>query len=385
MLVRCPSCETTYQVADELIGGPNTTFRCSRCKHVFALEVEPDEEAESPSAPPASETESERRGHDQPFSSPPPDRKETGRERPAQGLRQEKLFDFDRPKEPPLVKGPEPRQPEFPSARMDKIFPPREESAGTSTSVPPSYAAEQARNKERSFPPGESKEEETPTVPQAGPSSDTEAARPTFSEFEENWERFSPAPNEGEATASDAERERPASTVPYFTLFTVLLLLYSTATLVHQTRPSALESLLRTVPWLGASLFRNNHLRQGIALQSLRPSFQTIDGNREVFVVSGVAHNRNTVSVREIQIEGRVYDAQGKEVGQQAIWVGNAITPKILKDLTAQEISILQKASPQKRFEIPSQKAASFVIVFLRPQGTIKNFSCRVASAEGAA
>ena len=38
MLVQCPSCRTTYRVADEVVKGAAPAFRCSRCKHNFELE-----------------------------------------------------------------------------------------------------------------------------------------------------------------------------------------------------------------------------------------------------------------------------------------------------------------------------------------------------------
>lgn len=386
MLVQCPSCETTYRVSDELIAGPNANFRCSRCKHVFALETKPEagENAESPPPPSVVAREPEQ-PESSPPSSPPAETKETGSEQSAERLRQENLFAFDQPKEPPSFKDPEPRQPEFSGLEIDKFFPQREGPGAPGTYKLSSNDTEEQRDKEWSFPSGEPSGENIAASAKAQPSPEVDAARAAISEFEDTWERSFPTPDEEEIAASDADQERPASTVPYFSLFAVLLLLYSIATLVNQIQPSALESLFKKVPWFGPSVFQNNHLRQGIALQSLRPGSQTILGNREVFVLSGVAHNRNTDSVREIQVEGRVYDAHGKEVGRQAVWVGNAITPKILKDLTAQEITILQKLSPQKRFEIPPQKAASFVIVFLRPPGEIKNFSCRVISAGGTA
>ncbi|MBI2359933.1 MAG: zinc-ribbon domain-containing protein [Deltaproteobacteria bacterium] len=390
MLVQCPSCETTYRVSDELIAGPNANFRCSRCKHVFALAAESEtkpetkEDAESSPGPTAAAREPEQpEGNPPSFS--PPETKETASEHSAERLRHENPFAFDQPKEPPSLKGPEPRQPEFSGLEIDKFFPPRQEPGEPGTYKLSSHDTEEHRDKDWSFSSTEPKEEKIATAANAQPSSEVDAARAAISEFEETWERSFPTPDEEEIAASDADQERPASTVPYFSLFAVLLLLYSIATIVNQTQPSVLESLFRRVPWFGPSVFQNNHLRQSIALQSLRPSFQTILGNREVFVLSGVAHNRNTGSVREIQVEGRVYDAHGKEVGRQAVWAGNAITPTIPKDLTAQEISILQKLSPQRRFEIPPQKAASFVIVFLRPPGEIKNFSARVISAGGAA
>ena len=44
MLVKCPSCRTTYKVSDDLLSGAAPAFRCSRCKHTF--EFEPDENRE---------------------------------------------------------------------------------------------------------------------------------------------------------------------------------------------------------------------------------------------------------------------------------------------------------------------------------------------------
>jgi predicted Zn finger-like uncharacterized protein len=38
MLVQCPSCRTTYKVADEVVKGAAPAFRCSRCKHTFELD-----------------------------------------------------------------------------------------------------------------------------------------------------------------------------------------------------------------------------------------------------------------------------------------------------------------------------------------------------------
>jgi len=387
MLVQCPSCETTYRVPEELITGPNPTFRCSRCKHVFALEA--DREASPAAEPlptsPKPSQQAVEKDQELPFSFPPAEKSEARDEESPEALKQEEHFEFGQPQRPALTKGSEPRQPEFSDLQIDKFFPPREKSLGPSAYGCEPSAPSEEQEKGWTLAPPESQAEASLTPPEDESSSGMDAARAAISEFEENWERSRPPTEEDESALRAMDQERPASTVPYLTLFAVLLLAYSVLTLVHQTQPAVLEGLLNNVPWLGSSVLQNDHLRQGIALRSVRPSFQTILGNREVFVLSGVAYNRNTVSVREVQIEGQLFDAQGKEIERQAVWAGNAITPKIIKDLTAQEISILQKLSPQKRFEISPQKAASFVIVFLRPRGTIKDFSCRVLSAEGAA
>ncbi len=39
MLVKCPGCYTAYRVGDNLIGSSKPTFRCSRCKLIFALDL----------------------------------------------------------------------------------------------------------------------------------------------------------------------------------------------------------------------------------------------------------------------------------------------------------------------------------------------------------
>lgn len=227
-------------------------------------------------------------------------------------------------------------------------------------------------------------EEQVFTIPEENQSPQTASSPESSPAFEDEWPESLPLLEEREASPDlDPYRDRPFSIVPYIGLFGALLLIYSLLTLMYQAQPKTIEAVIKTIPWLGSAVLRNNRLRHGISLQSLRPSFQTIQGNREVFVLSGVAVNRNPVSVREVRVEGHIFNAEGKEIDRQIISLGNAISSKILRDLTSQEISILQKLNPQKRFEILPDESAGFVIVFLRPSTEVKNFSCRVLSAEG--
>ncbi|MFQ5902213.1 MAG: hypothetical protein ACE5JO_00830 [Candidatus Binatia bacterium] len=302
---------------------------------------------------------------------------------------------FLEPKEPPVTENPLQGEQESPILRSDESLPPTEETSTfrmMEEQPPPTIVEEQP-------PPTIDEEQPSPmiheepqspliddsfTVPEENRSPRMDATPEADSRFEEDWQSPFPPQEEREtALALDSYRGQSASTIPYLSLFGVLLLIYSMLVLTHQTQPRAMEIFLKIIPGLGSSLFKNNHLRQGIALQSLHPSFQTILGNREVFVVSGVAVNRNPISVREVRVEGYIYNAKGETIERQDIWVGNAISSKIIRDLTAQEISILQKLSPQKRFEISPEESANFVIIFLKPNGEVKDFSCRVSSAEG--
>jgi hypothetical protein len=132
-------------------------------------------------------------------------------------------------------------------------------------------------------------------------------------------------------------------------------------------------------------VLKNNHLKSGVALQSLHAGHQTIQGNREVLVITGVAQNQNPVVIREVRVAGQLYNLEGKEIEQQIIWIGNAISPRIIRGMTVQDIADLQRLKPLKTFEIPPGDSIPFTIVFLKSTKEIKDFSCEVLTAEGEA
>ena len=113
--------------------------------------------------------------------------------------------------------------------------------------------------------------------------------------------------------------------------------------------------------------------------------FITHGGVGEIFVVTGTALNQNPVVIREVRVAGQLYNQEGKEIEQQMIWIGNAISPKIVRGMTAQDISDLQRLKPLKTFEIPPGDSVPFTIVFLKPTKAAKDFRCEILSAEGEA
>jgi len=88
--------------------------------------------------------------------------------------------------------------------------------------------------------------------------------------------------------------------------------------------------------------------------------------------------------VREIQLSAIAYNDEGKELERQTIWVGNTISPKIIRGMTTEDIPHLQDLKPLKSFEIPPGDSIPFTIVFLKSAKGAKEFSCEVAAAEGA-
>ena len=338
MIVRCPSCKTTYKVADELVKDTKPAFRCSRCKHTFELESAETPERSVDSAHAAASL----------FS-------KTQQER-------ELSFTFA----PKKQEDGENRKEFIPSPREDFEFPARsaeDQSMGNveSTVDEPLTSSEPD--------PGMGADQVPDSPPQLSPSQPLPLARETTDNV----------------LSLDPYRDQPASTVPFLSLFGLLVMLFGFATAFHLAHPNVSEGIVRSIPLVGPSVLKNNHLKNGVALQSLHASHQTIQGNREVLVITGVAQNQNPAVIREVRVAGQLYNLEGKEIEQQIIWIGNAISPRIIRGMTVQDISDLQRLKPLKTFEMPPGDSIPFTIVFLKSTKEIKDFSCEVLTAEGEA
>lgn len=346
MLVQCPKCKTKYKVSDEVVKDATPAFRCSRCKHTFELEtLEVSEplvgERKSPNVPPvATKQESELS-----FTFPPQEKQ------PLQSDEQKKFAES-------LARDVE-------RSAGDNELPDR-----WSINIP------EPKNEEPFVisPPHDVPQEKITQSPVRGSLPKPPADLSPSSTPE-------PLPN---VYSIGPYRDQRASTAPFLTLFGLFIVFFSFAAAYHEVHPQASEGIVKQIPLLGSSVLKNNHLKEGVLLQSLQANYQTIQGNREVFVVTGIALNQNPVVIREVRIAGQLYNREGKEIEQQTIWIGNAISPKIVRGMTAQDISDLQRLKPLKTFEIPPGDSVPFTIVFLKPAKEASNFSCEIMSAEGA-
>ncbi|HTM10338.1 MAG TPA: zinc-ribbon domain-containing protein [Verrucomicrobiae bacterium] len=345
MLVQCPGCHTTYRVSEDAFATSKPVFRCSRCKHVFDLGAK---NASKPA-----------RDHD---DAPP-----------AASVRTEELS-FSFPSATAHDEAPQQNEEkisELPASASDTNGPiPREDEAASRA-----HAGEEDWSL---FPERAAAEEFAPRAEKHAPRLQHHPAEPAFVFARE---RQPVSEDDGQRTAP---AKRPLSVTPFFLLGAMVLLSCAIVTLVHQSRPEAIENVLRTLPFIGSSISKNDYLRQGIVLQTNLTRFQRIQGNREVFLLSGVAVNRNRVKVREVKVEGYTFGRDGQVLERQVITIGNAISPKIIRDLTQQEILDLQKQSPVKRFEIQPDESASFSIVFLKTNNGAQSFGYRVLTAEEA-
>ena len=330
MLVQCPKCRTTYKVSDELMKGSAPSFRCSRCKHTFAPEPQSAPEvaagAESASAEP-----------------------------PARSRDQELRLPFDSRKT---------------SAETDK-----DAASGDEADDRWSISDPEGDDESRFLLP------ENDPVIETGKRLDAAPDFPAHDPFFPPVKDESDDPNN--ILAISSYRDQKASVLPFITLFGLLVIGFTLISVISYARPQASEDVIKNIPLLGASVLKNQHLKEGILIQSLRPAYQTIQGNREVFLISGVVLNENPVVVREIQLSAISYNGEGKELEKQMIWVGNTISPKIIRGMTIEDIPHLQDLKPLKSFEIPPGDSIPFTIVFLKSAKTAKEFSCEVITAEG--
>jgi hypothetical protein len=177
-------------------------------------------------------------------------------------------------------------------------------------------------------------------------------------------------------------REQRATVMPFLTLFALLIVFAALVLAYQKIYPTASEGWVASIPFLGPSVVRNDHLKNSVLLKAVETKFQILQGNREAVVLTGVAVNRNPVMIRNVQLSGQLLDGEGKEIERQTMWIGNAISLQIIRGMTAQDVTDLQRLKPLKTFEIPPGDSVPFAIVFLRPGKSPMDARCEVLSVE---
>ena len=347
MIVQCPKCKTSYKVADELFKGSTPAFRCSRCKHTFQLES--------------------------PEPIPKPTVKSPARETQPAETHQAGELSFI-----------------FPSKKEQENVTAEAQAVAAPTAEFESLAAENDPSEKWAISGDEQKPEAPFTISEISDTGQIKAeqklsapSKPLTQVAPENEPTGIPEKHAENILRLGPYRDQQASTTTYLSLFGLLIIVFALVTAFNQAHPQATEGYIRQIPLVGASVLRNNRLKDGVLLQSLRGSYQSIQGNREVFVITGTALNQNPVTIRAVQISGRAFSNQNDEIEKQTIWAGNAISPNIVRGMTLQEISNLQKLPPLKAFGIPPGDSVPFTIVLLKTPKGLKDFGCQVISAEG--
>lgn len=384
MIIRCPSCSTTYKVNGSVFDAPQPTFRCSRCKHIFAVQIRlqlRDEEPPVDAAETAPPAEAEAAGYE-PHTPVDADSRETY----PQSRDETDDHDAD------AGEADHEPDPESEQGTLGLMHP-----APSAEDTPPVMSpADDAETPDDDFEdtPLSEPDFELPDLQEPEPLQELEPLEPTAivdddppvrgtrqPDFEIDDDFLIP-PRRPSTPPPPPRFGTRGSIVPLVSLVALSLFAFVLVALIYQINPRPLDSLLRRIPWYGSTVFEDRHVKRTLSFESLTSGVQPVLNQTEVFIVSGKLVNRNDRSVHKIQIEALLFDAEGKQVGRQVTFVGNAISAKIIEDMTFREISMLQSLKPQSAYRIPANASANFTVVFAKPKAAVKSFSCRVLSAE---
>lgn len=330
MIVECPACHTRYRTNSAGVIDGVTFFECSheQCRHVFlystpAIRGGEDEHsfADLPSSPPS------RVGPGRAFSN----------ENPPYLLSSRAARLGARPLLEPLEE------------QQDSPPPSTRAPLPQNRSPQPSYELEDAAIPETPF-----------FIPEENDDQDISSP----------WDRLASGP---EITFS------PRS---IFVLLGFIVLGYAALGLYFLSHPAATTAILSSLPLLDIEPADEPMVAQQITLTDLKGGFWLTRDNRRVFAVSGKAVNNARQSARSIQIEGTVYDTQGKVTEQETVFCGTQTATATLESLTVREIAILQDLAPPAQFNIPAGQAGNFLVVFTTPPPNAAEFSCRVAAVQ---
>ena len=393
MIIRCPSCSTTYKVDGSVFDAPDPTFRCSRCKHIFTFQVRLQlHEDESPAAVPEADPMSEAGTAD---DVPAPARgADSGEESYARGPvapRESQAAQVaSAPSDTDAAQGtlelpPTPGDAE-PAGRQAAETQAPGDDAGEALEYPDDDAGETFAYPD--FEPIIEADRPDARQPEsfeqtAAVEDDVPVRNPRRPDFEIDDDFLIPPRREAEPPPPRANTR--GSIRPLVSLVALALFAFVLVAVTYQVNPQPLDSVLRRIPWYGSTVFENRHIKRTLVFESLTSGVQPVMNQTDVFVISGKLVNRNDRSVHKVRIEAQLFDAEGKQVGQQITFVGNAISARIIQDMTFREISLLQSLKPQSAYRIPANKSADFTIVFPKPKAPVESFTCRVLSAEAPA
>ena len=167
---------------------------------------------------------------------------------------------------------------------------------------------------------------------------------------------------------------------PLFVFLAVMVAVYGFIARTLLANPPLTDRLVGQLPIIGV-LGNERLLVRKIALSDVTGAYQRIRNGKTVFVISGRAVNTAPVPLHGVQIAGKLMDSNGAVLDQKVISCGNVISAKVLKDLTPQEVSILQKLNPPQRFTIGPGESSTFVIVFMDPPHHAAEFVAQAVAA----
>jgi hypothetical protein len=147
------------------------------------------------------------------------------------------------------------------------------------------------------------------------------------------------------------------------------------------TRPVLADRVLGVFPAF-ADIQEEAVLARSVHLDALEANYQLIGDRETAFVISGYATSTATQPVRDVQVRGRLLDAEGQVLDEKSVYCGAATTPPVLSDLDTREVTVLQRIKPPDRFAIAPGADARFLIAFVDPPDGVARYAVDIVAAD---
>jgi len=419
--IQCTSCHTRYRIDDQVLPEATPTFKCSRCNHVFSLEPRQPEPAATDIIDEAPRRASRPQQHEQPAppvpigSIPQSSDEKPVADTPRVAAAEEEVSDLSADaaitasrSKPTMITSRKPA-PSLPAKAVS--------TADLLNRSFPTKTAEAPSGENLAF---DFRDEPAPSLPRQEPLGGTtgtaiEAARPAPKKIV-RWEvgddlatdNSPPAPRIGgfrigtepssdiEEESLDTEDEPAADFVDeaeapvynrgvthssrfFLALFLLIAAGFAAVTLTIHGAPAAALDAAGRLPILGDHFAQPLAPARMVALRNVTASYQSSKDGRPALVIEGEGENVSTSSLHTIQITARIVTPRG--VVQRDAYCGNNLTAEI-GQMTAHEIEFFQRQPPLKDFTLESSEHSRFVIVFLDPPVSARNFELAVTGAQ---
>jgi hypothetical protein len=147
------------------------------------------------------------------------------------------------------------------------------------------------------------------------------------------------------------------------------------------SHPERTERLITSIPLLDAAMGTSAYLVDEIGIAGLQGSHERLRDERPAFVIVGQVINNSSRTVGAVQIEGRIYGANG-EIARQAVYAGTRVSQRLVRSWTPAAIDMFAKLKPPKQYKLAAGASDDFLLIFQDIPADLKEFSCRVLTVQ---
>ena len=371
MIIVCPECSTTFNVDSDRIPDSGAKVRCARCKYVFLVERQLENEEsilEEVKIEPVQEPAIDSRDQETPPIPELPTDEDF-----SETTSEESDFSYDKFQELDS------------STTEEEIF-----TFGATDIEDKSFLSESHDNStidnsvaEEDFTFSESSEEPVSTIEKFLSTTDEDGIPPELA-ADENITGEATTTMESAVEPVAKQKGSPTSSVIRILLLLILGILILGSVFVYM---NGTDQLNQTIQQIFGQQSEPPVQTGQITLGKLEGTFIQNEQDGELFLIQGEAINNFAESRAGIQVKGVIFDQNGKPLIQKTVFCGNSIDEGKLLTLSFLELEKImgnQFGHELSNMKIDSKKSIPFTIVFKDLPKTLSEFSVKVTASKPA-